>query len=161
MNIAAFTLDSLQIGLGATVLMDLWTGLLRHAGVRTLDYALLGRWAGHVWRGQWRHRAIGQAAPVAFERAWGWGLHYAVGIVFAGLFLAWVGEGWTVQPTLGRALAFGALTVLVPLCVMQPAMGLGLFARHTATPWRGCARSLVTHLVFGVGLYASAWVWAA
>ncbi|WP_434772031.1 DUF2938 family protein [Pseudomonas entomophila] len=161
MNIAAFTLATLQVGLGATLVMDLWTWLLRRLGVRTLDYALLGRWAGHGLRGRWRHQAIGSASPVAFERAWGWGLHYGVGIVFAGLFLAWVGAGWSRQPTLGVALAFGALTAMVPLCVMQPAMGLGLFARHTLTPWRGCARSVATHLVFGAGLYASAWVWAA
>ncbi|MBA1192607.1 DUF2938 domain-containing protein [Pseudomonas entomophila] len=161
MNITAFTLAALYVGIGATLVMDLWAWLLRRLGVRTLDYALLGRWAGHGLRGRWRHQAIGQASPVRCERAWGWGLHYAVGILFAGLFLALVGAGWRVQPTLGVALAFGALTVLVPLCVMQPAMGLGVFARRTATPWRSCARSLMTHLLFGAGLYATAWVAAA
>ena len=84
------TLHILLIGIGATLLMDLWTLLLRRLGVTTLNYAMIGRWAGHLLEGQWRHQAIGQAPPVACELAWGWLLHYATGLLFAALLVALV-----------------------------------------------------------------------
>jgi Protein of unknown function (DUF2938) len=46
--------------------------------------------------------------------------------------------------------------VAAPLLVMQPAMGAGLFASKTPTPWKSCMRSLLNHSVFGVGLYLAA-----
>jgi hypothetical protein len=39
---------------------------------------------------------------------------------------------------------------------MQPAMGAGFFASRTPTPARNCLKSVVTHVVFGVGLFLSA-----
>jgi hypothetical protein len=38
---------------------------------------------------------------------------------------------------------------------MQPGMGQGLAARLSPEPGAARARSLVTHLVFGLGLYAA------
>ncbi|MFJ4371378.1 DUF2938 domain-containing protein [Pseudomonas japonica] len=146
----------LLIGIAATVLMDGWTLLLKRLGVATLDYAMLGRWAGHLLRGQVHHAGIARAEPVSHERAWGWALHYAVGLLFAAGLLLVVGEGWLQAPTPGPALIFGLVTVLLPWCVMQPAMGAGFFASRTPTPWRNRLRSLGTHGVFGVGLYLGA-----
>jgi len=146
----------LLIGIGATLVMDLWTWLLKRLGVTTLNYAMLGRWVGHLLRGQVRHVAIARAEPVAHELAWGWALHYVIGVLFAGGLVLVAGEGWMQRPTPGPALAFGIVTVLAPLCVMQPAMGAGWFASRTPTPWRNRGRSLVTHAVFGSGLYLAA-----
>ena len=53
------------------------------------------------------------------------------------------------------ALAFGALTVAAPLLLMQPAFGMGLAASRTPKPWQVRSRALLTHLVFGAGLYLS------
>ncbi|WP_181128653.1 DUF2938 domain-containing protein [Pseudomonas capeferrum] len=149
---------SLTMGVGATLFMDAWTLLLKRLGVRTLDYAMLGRWVGHLVRGQLSHEAITQAQPVANERAWGWLMHYVIGVAFAALLLGMVGERWRLVPTLGPALAFGLCSVLVPLCVMQPAMGAGFFASRTPAPVRNCLRSLATHAVFGIGLFLVAWI---
>lgn len=149
-------LSILFIGVGATLVMDLWTLLLKRLGIATLNYAMLGRWAGHVVRGQVYQPAIAKAEPIAHELAWGWGLHYAVGLLFAASLVMIVGEGWLQAPTLGPALIFGLITVLAPWCVMQPAMGAGLFASRTPTPWRNRLRSLMTHAVFGCGLYLAA-----
>jgi hypothetical protein len=44
----------------------------------------------------------------------------------------------------------------MPFFVMQPAMGAGIAASRTPTPWRNRLRSLATHAVFGCGLYLSA-----
>lgn len=158
MDTRSLMFASLSIGIGATLLMDAWTWLLKRRGVRTLDYAMVGRWVGHWRRGIWRHASIATAAPVAYERWAGWSLHYLVGVVFALAFVLLAGEGWLGAPRLGPALAFGVCTVLLPLCVMQPALGAGLFARRTPTPLLNCLRSVATHLVFGLGLYLAAWV---
>ena len=64
---------------------------------------------------------------------------------------------WQVLPwVLGPALVFGALTVLAPWFVMQPAMGAGFLALKTPTPLRNSLRNLANHSVFGVGLYLAA-----
>ncbi len=100
MTISSLVLSILFIGIGATLVMDLWTVLLRYLGVTTLNYAMVGRWAGHLLEGRWQHAAIGKAAPVRGELALGWLLHYATGLVFAALLAAIAGEGWLRVPTL-------------------------------------------------------------
>lgn len=147
---------TLVIGIVATLFMDLWSALLRCLGIATLDFAMLGRWAGHLFQGQWRHESIGRARAVRHERAWGWAIHYAVGVAFAAVLLGVQGSRWLDSPTLAAALTLGLVTALVPLCVMQPAMGAGFFAARTPTPTRNCLRSVMTHGVFGLGLYMGA-----
>lgn len=156
MTVSSLISSVLFIGIGATLVMDLWTLLLRRLGVTTLNYAMVGRWAGHLLEGRWRHAAIGKAAPVRGELAWGWVLHYATGLLFAGLLIALAGEAWLGQPALLPALSFGVVSVLVPLCVIQPALGAGYFAANTPAPLKSCLRSLATHCVFGSGLYLAA-----
>ncbi len=141
--------------------MDLWLTLLKRMGVPTLNFALLGRWIGHLFRGRLAHAAIGQAPPIPGELAWGWLTHYGVGLVFAALLVAKQGEAWVLDPTPWPAIAWGMLTVGAPLFVMQPAMGAGLASSKTPTPLKNCLRSLANHTVFGLGLYLSAALIAA
>lgn len=147
---------AILVGIGATAVMDAWSLALRHAGVPTLDYAMVGRWAGHLRRGRFAHARIGDAAAIPGERPLGWAIHYAVGIAFAGLLVAVQGLAWLREPALLPAVAVGMATVVVPLLVMQPAMGAGVAASKTPTPLRNCLRSVATHAVFGVGLFLSA-----
>jgi len=147
---------ALLIGVGATAVMDAWLVLLQRLGVPTLNFAFIGRWVGHLLRGQFAHAAIAQAAPIPGERAWGWLTHYAVGVGFATVLVGIQGAGWVRSPTLLPALALGIGTVVAPLLVMQPAMGAGFAASRTPTPLKNCLRSLANHTVFGFGLYLSA-----
>lgn len=147
---------ALLIGVGATVIMDLWGMLLRRLGIPTLNFAMVGRWAGHVMKGRVRHDAIAKAEPVANELVLGWVIHYVIGVLFAVMLVGMVGEGWLSAPTLWPALVWGVATVVAPLCFMQPVMGAGFFASRTPTPGRNCLKSLVTHTVFGVGMFLSA-----
>ncbi|MBI6918884.1 MULTISPECIES: DUF2938 family protein [Pseudomonas] len=156
MTITAMFSAALPIGIGATVVMDLWGLLLRRLGVATLNFAMVGRWAGHLLNGRVLHQAIAKAEPVRNELAWGWVIHYAIGVLVAMLLVVVVGEGWLLSPTLLPAAVVGVGTVVAPLCFMQPAMGAGFFASRTPKPARNCLKSLATHLVFGVGLYLSA-----
>lgn len=143
-------------GAGATATMDLWLALLARLGVPTLDFAMIGRWAGHWRRGVFRHASIAQAAPVKGELALGWLVHYATGVAFAAALVAVAGVRWLDSPSLMPALAVGVATVAAPWLVMQPAMGAGIASSRTPSPAKNRLRSLVNHSVFGLGLYLAA-----
>lgn len=144
------------IGIGATLLMDGWAILRKHLlGVPSLDYALLGRWIGHMPRGQFLHAPIGKTNPFAGERALGWLVHYLTGALFA-LALVALDCQWLCHPTLAPALLFGLATVVFPFFIMQPAFGLGIAAANSVNPAKARLHSVVTHLVFGLGLYLAA-----
>lgn len=146
----------LYIGVGATAVMDLW-GLVRKPllGVAPPNYALVGRWIAHMRRGHFRHDAIAAAAPVRGERVIGWTAHYLTGISFAALLIGIWGPAWVQQPTIGPALAVGIGTVVAPFFLMQPGMGAGIAASRTPRPASARLQSLITHVVFGLGLYAA------
>jgi hypothetical protein len=144
------------IGVGATAVMDLW-GLARRRllSVPSPDYGLVGRWLGHIARGRLRHDAISKSPPVPGERALGWTAHYAIGIAFAAILVGVWGIEWVQRPTLAPALLVGVATVAFPFLVMQPAMGAGIAGSRTRSPAAARVQSLVTHTVFGFGLYAA------
>jgi len=144
------------IGIGATAVMDVWLMLLKRLGVPTLNFAYIGRWAGHLAHGTFAHPAIAKSPPVPGELALGWLTHYAIGIAFAALLVAVQGMQWTGSPTLLPALAVGMATAAAPLFVMQPAMGAGIASSKTPTPLKNCLRSVANHTVFGLGLYLAA-----
>jgi hypothetical protein len=148
---------SILIGTGATLATDAWALLRRKLfGVALPDYGLVGRWFGHMPRGRFVHAKISDSTPVPAERVIGWTVHYAIGVAFAGLLLAIVGLKWARDPTLGPALLVGMATVAAPYFVMQPGMGAGIAARRTPRPNRARLQSLLTHIVFGLGLYGTA-----
>lgn len=144
------------IGIGATMIMDVWLLFLKRMGVQTLNFAFIGRWVGHLFRGRFAHASIGKAQPIPGELMLGWLTHYVIGVVFAGLLVCVNGLSWMNTPSLLPAVLIGMSTVVAPLFVMQPAMGSGFAASKTPTPLRNCLRSVVNHTVFGLGLYLSA-----
>lgn len=155
-------LRAVLIGVGATLVMDLWALLLKRLfGAPSLDYAMVGRWIGHLPRGRLTHPGIAHSAPVAGERAIGWIAHYAIGIGFALLLLAIWGPAWAARPTLPPALIVGIATVAAPFLILQPGMGAGIAASRTPKPGVARLRSLMAHASFGVGLYLAGWVAAA
>ena len=144
------------IGAGATVVMDVWLLLLKRMGIQAADFALVGRWIGHLLRGRFAHAAIARAPAIPHELRLGWLAHYAVGIAYAGLLVSVEGIDWVRSPTIVPALATGVATIVVPLFVMQPAMGLGFAAAKTPAPLVNCVRSLANHVAFGIGLFVAA-----
>lgn len=156
MRIIQLTGHITLVGIIATALMDLWLLYIKRRGVPTLDFALLGRWVGHLAHGRVRHVAIAAAAPVTGERALGWLSHYLIGIAFAGALSAFTGPGWLQAPTVLPALLFGLVTVVCPLLILQPAMGAGLAGWRKGNPWTNSLRALANHLLFGAGLFVGA-----
>lgn len=145
-------------GAGATALMDVW-GIARKRllGVPAPDYGLVGRWFAHMARGRFRHERIAASPPLKGERLIGWTAHYLTGIAFAAVLLAIWGLDWARHPTLGPALIVGIGSVAAPFLVMQPGMGAGIAASRTPRPAAARVQSLVTHAIFGFGLYAGGW----
>lgn len=155
----SYLVFALVMGVGATVLVDLWAIARRWAfNVPLPDYALVGRWFVHLARGRFRHESIAVSAAVQGEHAIGWVAHYVVGVLFAALLLAVWGLDWVRHPMVGPALLVGIGTVVAPFLVMQPGMGAGVAASRTPRPAAARVQSLVTHTIFGLGLYASGWV---
>lgn len=151
------------IGIGATMVMDIWLFGLKRIGVQTANFAFIGRWVGHLLQGRIAHASIAKARPIGGELCLGWLTHYAVGIGFAALLAAQQGLDWVRQPSVVPALALGVATVAAPLFVMQPAMGAGFAGARTPAPLKNILRSVANHAVFGAGLYLAATLlaWAA
>jgi hypothetical protein len=149
-------LRAILIGIGATLVMDAWALLLRRFGIPSLNFAFLGRWLGHLRHGRWMHQSIARAAPVRGELAIGWFAHYSIGVTFAALLLSIFGAKWARSPSLLPALAIGIATVAAPLLVLQPALGAGVASSKTSAPVLNCMKSVVTHTVYGCGLYLAA-----
>ena len=158
-NVIAFLPSMIVIGLCATLVMDVW-GWLRQPllGVAPPNYAMVGRWLLHMGHGQFRHTAIAASPATPGEKAVGWLAHYLTGLAFAGILLGIAGQSWIEQPTLGPALLVGIGTVAAPFLLMQPGMGAGMAASRTPAPNAARLQSLLTHAVFGLGLYLGGWV---
>ena len=149
----------LLVGVGATVVMDLWAiARKRLLDIPPPDYGLVGRWLAHMARWRFRHDRISAAPTVYGERLIGWTAHYLIGIAFAALLLGIWGLAWVRHPSIGPGIAVGVGTVAAPFLVMQPGMGAGIAASRTPRPAAARVQSLITHAIFGLGLYASGWV---
>ena len=155
-NTLEFVLRSALIGVGATLIMDAWAAILRRFGIGSLRLELLGRYIGHLPRGRWLHDDIARTPAIRGERTIGWCAHYAIGITFAALLLWLFGLSWARSPTLGPALCVGVVTVLAPWFVLQPGLGAGIASSRTARPIFNAVKSLITHTVFGFGLFVAA-----
>src|SRR5919112_1506476 len=155
-NSVNYILGAVAVGVGATLVMDLWNLFLKRAfGIPSLSYCLLGRWIGHMPTGTFRHTSLSAAVPQPYECIVGWIAHYSIGVVLALAFVVLTGD-WLARPTLVPALLYGIVTVVFPFFLLQPSFGLGIAASKAPDPPRARLKSLMTHTVFGLGLYLSA-----
>jgi Protein of unknown function (DUF2938) len=154
-----FLVSALLIGTGATAVMDISAAAQKCLlGVPSLNYGLVGRWLAYMPRGRFRHDPIASSPPMRGERLIGWIAHYLIGVVFAAILLAIWGLDWARHPTIVPALIVGIGSVAAPFLLMQPGMGAGIAASRTPRPAVARLRSLATHTIFGLGLYAAGWV---
>ena len=150
--------DGVRIGIVATICVDLAALLAKHVlRLPTTDWALMGRWFGHCFKGVPVHRRISESAPIPNERMIGWIGHYLTGIVYAVVYLAAVRALPSATPSLWSAVTFGLVTLAAPWFLVQPSIGAGRFAAGLAHPWPTRLCNILMHLAFGVGLYAG-WV---
>ena len=148
---------AIAVGLGATLVMDLWAIFLKRAfNTPSPNYCFVGRWLRYMPEGIFRHNSIAAAPPKPAECAVGWVAHYVIGVVFALSLVFLASSRWLQEPTLLPALILGLATVTIPFFVMQPSFGLGAASSKTPNPTQARLRSLMNHAVFGLGLYISA-----
>ncbi|MCP1727009.1 hypothetical protein J2T60_000974 [Natronospira proteinivora] len=158
MEVSLF-LSVVSVGIGATLVMDIWAFFLKKAfAIPSLNYCLVGRWLEHMLDGRFTHKNIGQSEPKFLECQVGWIAHYVIGVVFAAILIAIMSPAWLKEPTMIPPLIFGLVTVVVPFFLMQPSFGLGMAASKTPNPKQARVRSLMAHASFGVGLYVAALV---
>lgn len=145
---------AILLGLGATFTFDLWALFLKQVfRIAPSNLCLVGRWILYMPEGIFRHSYISSAPQKGAECIAGWLTHYLTGIVFASIFLAFVGNSWIQTPRAISALIFGIITVSAPFFIMQPLFGLGFAASKAPNPTQARLRSLMNHTVFGFGLY--------
>lgn len=156
MNTSTLFFQALCLGVGATVITDIWLLILKIFKIPTLNFSFLGRWVGWIFQGKLIHQSIAQSPQIQGEYLLGWITHYSVGIIFALSFLLIIGSDWLIHPQFYSALLFGVVTVVIPFFIMQPAMGSGFALSKTLHPFMNCLKSLLNHSVFGCGLYLTA-----
>lgn len=155
MNYLTFPLiPVILLGLGATLTFDFWGLFLKYAfKIAPSNICLVGRWLRYMPEGTFRHPNISSSPPRRAECVVGWVAHYSIGITFATIFVAIVGNQWLQHPTLIPAILFGFVTVFAPFFIMQPAFGLGIAAAKMPKPAQARFKSLMNHGAFGLGLY--------
>lgn len=99
MNTSTLFFQALCLGIGATIVMDIWLLILKIFKVPTLNFAFLGRWVGWIFQGKLVHQSIAKSPPMKGEYLLGWIAHYSVGIIFALSFLLIVGSTWLDHPS--------------------------------------------------------------
>jgi DUF2938 family protein len=148
---------AILVGIGSIMIMDIWNLFLQRVlNVSSLNFCLVGRWLSHMPLGTFAHANIAAASKRPAECAIGWTAHYLIGIFFSMLLVLLTSGRWLEHPSFLPALLMGIGTVPIPYFIMQPALGLGIAAAKTSNPTQARLKSLMTHTVFGVGLYLSA-----
>ncbi|MCG7625863.1 DUF2938 domain-containing protein [Epibacterium sp. Ofav1-8] len=149
------------VGVGAAAIMDVWAVIAEALfAIPQSNFAMVGRWLGHMPQGSFSHDSIRAAAPITGEATLGWAVHYLVGVIFAAFYVGVGGQRQLRQPNVVIALMIGVGTIVFPFFLMQPAMGAGVMASNRPDPTFAQLKSLMSHLSFGVGLYVAAWLQA-
>lgn len=152
-----YVLITIAVGLGATLVMDLWSIFLNRAlDIPSPNYCFVGRWLRYMPEGVFRHSSIAAAPQKPAECTVGWIAHYAIGVIYALSLVFFTSHRWLREPTLVPAMILGIATLAIPFLVMQPSFGLGIASSKMPNPTQARLRSLVNHAVFGLGLYLSA-----
>ncbi|MEX6633156.1 DUF2938 domain-containing protein [Hyphococcus lacteus] len=155
MTILETTLRVAAIGVIATLILDIFNlARAKFANVPSLNFALVGRWVLWMPKGKFLHQTILDSPAMRFEAIVGWTIHYAIGIAFAACLLPFPGR-WLETVTVIPSLIVGIGGVVAPFFIMQPSFGFGFAASKMPAPWTARQRSVVSHFVFGLGLYCA------
>ncbi|NVO29287.1 DUF2938 domain-containing protein [Donghicola sp. C2-DW-16] len=150
-------IEGVVMGLTATIVMDIWALVLRQvAGMPLPNWAMVGRWTGHLPRGTVFHDDIAASDPVANELALGWATHYVVGILYGVFFAVVAGAAWLAEPTFFPVWVYAILTIGAGWFLLQPGLGLGVALSKTPNPMKGRIMGLIAHTWFGIGLWLGA-----
>ena len=120
---ARYIIEIIAIGIVATLVTDIWQRLLQATGVPPARWGLIGRWVAGFPRGVFVHQSIAAAESVRGELALGWAFHYAIGIVWAAVYVEIVRFCLNSGPTLISALAVSLALPVKSICTTLLAAG--------------------------------------
>ena len=143
----------LLIGIGSCAVFDLWQRLFQvFTTIPPTNWSLVGRWfIGLISGGRLFANQLGEQPNEKYETIAGWFVHYAVAVVYAGVFGFLIDLGFLNSTPLD-GLTFGIASVVVPWFFFMPAMGNGVLANKTLNPFLSCALALMMHSIFGLSL---------
>lgn len=121
-------------------------------GIPGADWSLSGRWFMRVFQGHPFTSNIAAEPSLPFEYVVGFSAYYVVSIVFAAAYLVLFEVALKRPLGLRNGIMFGLATIVFPLLLQMPAMGLGFFGLKTQIPLGIFGRTLVQHSCFGLGL---------
>ena len=145
------------IRLTGTALMDVWVIFLKRVfDIAPPNWAMLGRWVAHLKSGKVFHDDIAEALAFSSENLVGWIFHYFVGFIYVVIFMLLVGKEWLSELTLLPVWLYAISTILVGWFLLHPGLGLGMALAKTENPFKGRWMGLMTHSVFGLGMWFGA-----
>lgn len=149
----------------------IWLGMLAGIGVTAFTdviavgrqgwamthgfYCLVGRWVGSLPQNGVFHSGIRRSTPAPFEAVLGWAAHILLGVIYWVCFMLSFGPSALYMPQLWQGVGFGIVTVLVPWLVFQPLFGWGVGMSKAPDPWKMRLKGIITHTVFGLGIWGS------
>ena len=146
-------MDIIIAGITACLAMDIFQRfLLITTSQPPSNWAVVGRWAFNVLHTARLYQPnIESADEIKGEHAFGWVVHYAVGIGYAFIYAEFMQKD-LLTASLSDGLLFGFLSVIVPWFFFLPVLGKGIMAKHTPAPAKVCILALANHCVFGLGM---------
>jgi hypothetical protein len=145
---------ALILGAFATVAIDVWAAFSnRVLKFPRTNWAMVGRWLGHIPNGEFIHNPIDSSPPIKNELLAGWVFHYVIGVTYALLYVILVLTKLENVPTLFSAWIFGLVTILSPWFVIQPGLGLGFCAVKAPQANLVRLQNIIIHSIFGIALY--------
>lgn len=118
---------------------------------RRLGPDMIGREMAALLHGEWRHGDITREGTRRGELALGMLTHYTTGIILTQAFLLLHRLGGE-RPSFRAAMAFGVGTAVLPLLVLFPSLGYGLFGLRSGEAARLIRTMLLGHAAFGAGI---------
>lgn len=150
-------IKAMLIGIGGTVVLDAWALFMQRVlKTPATSWSMVGRWIGNMPRGRFVHASMPEARPVPGETAIGWIAHYLIGIGYGLLLVAFWGQSWIARPTVLPPMLLSWALLVAPYFIMMPGMGAGIAGSKTPRPSVTRLKSVVSHSIFGLGMYASA-----
>lgn len=145
-----------RAGVLATITMDAAMGAASYMGGSAFtsdraDLNAIGRWAGNLMRGRWRHGDITTEPAQPGELWLGLVTHYVTGIILTQAYLL-LPRRDAGRPSFLGGTAFGIATAVLPLLVLFPSSGYGWFGLRSGEAVRLSRIMLLGHTAFGVGI---------